>query len=206
MKAITTTLLLLNGIATFMKSDGQNRLSFYERQYAVKYLTETKVNLSDRTQNLTPRQLAFKPSAESWSVEECIKHLLISEEKIWKEWLEAAINQPPDSSARNNIQMSDIEIMAMMENREDKAKTGEPFEPKHRPEDFDFVFEELMQLRQVHIQFAIDTEADLRNHTIELPFGTLDAYQVMLFLAAHTKRHTKQIVEIMTHPRFPTPR
>ena len=44
----------------------------------------------------------------------------------------------------------------------------------------------------------------LRGHVVEHPaLGALDGYQWVLFLAAHSVRHTKQILEVKTEPGFP---
>ena len=44
----------------------------------------------------------------------------------------------------------------------------------------------------------------LRDHAIDSPLGKkLDAYQWVLFIAAHSERHTKQINEVKADPNFP---
>jgi hypothetical protein len=47
------------------------------------------------------------------------------------------------------------------------------------------------------------TQDDLRNHVLELPPGTRDAYQVVLMIGAHSNRHTQQIEEVKSNPDFP---
>lgn len=45
---------------------------------------------------------------------------------------------------------------------------------------------------------------DLRAHAIDSPLGKeLDAYEWVLFIAAHSARHTKQILEVKADPNFP---
>jgi hypothetical protein len=53
---------------------------------------------------------------------------------------------------------------------------------------------------------------DLRQHCVEsLPlkavskgaYSAMDGYQWILAAAAHTERHTKQILEVMADPKFP---
>jgi hypothetical protein len=44
----------------------------------------------------------------------------------------------------------------------------------------------------------------LRAHSAPHPaFQTLDAYQWILFMAAHSDRHTQQINEVKAQPRYP---
>ena len=45
---------------------------------------------------------------------------------------------------------------------------------------------------------------DLRDHAIDSPMGTkLDAYEWILFIGAHSERHTKQILEVKADPNSP---
>jgi hypothetical protein len=45
---------------------------------------------------------------------------------------------------------------------------------------------------------------DLRDHALESPLGQkLDAYEWILFIGAHSERHTKQIKEVMADANFP---
>jgi hypothetical protein len=38
---------------------------------------------------------------------------------------------------------------------------------------------------------------------VQMPFGTLDCYQLSLMMAAHTERHRKQMEEVKANPNFP---
>ncbi len=45
---------------------------------------------------------------------------------------------------------------------------------------------------------------DLRAHAVDSPLGKkLDAYEWVLFIGAHSERHTKQINEVKADPKFP---
>lgn len=44
----------------------------------------------------------------------------------------------------------------------------------------------------------------LRDHATDSPMGQpLDAYEWLLFIGAHSERHTKQILEVKADPNFP---
>jgi hypothetical protein len=48
------------------------------------------------------------------------------------------------------------------------------------------------------------TATNLRAHVVQHPLiGALDGYQWLLAAAAHTARHTKQILEVKADPQFP---
>jgi hypothetical protein len=36
-----------------------------------------------------------------------------------------------------------------------------------------------------------------------MPFGWIDGYQLYLFIAGHSKRHTQQLNEVKANPSFP---
>ena len=50
----------------------------------------------------------------------------------------------------------------------------------------------------------LKTTPDLRAHVVDGgPLGKLDAYDRILFVAAHSERHTKQLLEVKADPKFP---
>jgi hypothetical protein len=49
-----------------------------------------------------------------------------------------------------------------------------------------------------------DTQDDLRGHFFDHPvLKTLDTYQWILLLSAHSQRHTAQLNEVKANPNFP---
>jgi len=63
--------------------------------------------------------------------------------------------------------------------------------------------EEFKIKRAGHIAHIKETKDDLRNPFGELPFGWVDSYQLLIFMSAHTQRHTLQIEEVKANPNFP---
>ncbi|MEO8055858.1 MAG: hypothetical protein ABI768_11940 [Acidobacteriota bacterium] len=54
------------------------------------------------------------------------------------------------------------------------------------------------------IEYVRTTQDDLRAHAAPHPeMGMLDGYWWIALLAAHAERHTAQIREVKTHPKFP---
>ena len=43
----------------------------------------------------------------------------------------------------------------------------------------------------------------LRAHLADSPMGKLDGYEWVLLIAAHSERHTKQMLEVKADPNFP---
>lgn len=184
-------------------AQAQTPMTKEERSTVVKYLNETSDYMTKTLKGLSKEQLNFKPNAESWSVDECLRHLAISEANIWGMFVEAALATDPDPSKRSEVKGTDEQIMAGIESRDQKVKTFAPFEPQNKVEDFKTVLKEFKTLRGDHVKWAKKTDEDLRNRYATTPLGVMDAYQAILFMSGHTKRHTDQMKEIMASPDFP---
>ncbi|MDC6351987.1 DinB family protein [Zeaxanthinibacter sp. PT1] len=199
MKKISTILfaLLLMGFGM-----SGLKLTDEERTMAVDHLQETRDNLINAIEGLSEEQLNYKSSPESWSVAECVEHLAISEKMIG-DMLKGTLESPANADMRSEVKMSDADILGMITNRDQKIKTAEAFEPSGKFGDFDETLEAFEEAREAHIEYMKETEDDLRNHFAQMPFGTIDAYQAVLFMSGHTARHNAQIAEIMENPNFP---
>lgn len=46
------------------------------------------------------------------------------------------------------------------------------------------------------------TTKGLRDHVMDGPVDKMDGYELVLFIAAHCERHTKQIPELKADPNF----
>lgn len=173
-----------------------------ERDMAVKELTKTQERLTSTVEGLSEVQLNFKASPESWSVAECVEHLAISEVML-DGMLQGALKTPADPTKRDSVQITDEKLMAMITSRAQKVKTGEAFEPSGKFGSFEETLAEFVSKREAHIAYLKTTEDDLRNRYGQLPFGTIDGLQILLFMSGHTERHVAQIEEVMSHADFP---
>ncbi|MEX2235277.1 MAG: hypothetical protein WD824_24145 [Cyclobacteriaceae bacterium] len=99
--------------------------------------------------------------------------------------------------------MTDDAVVKMIADRSAKVKTQEAFEPTGKFGSFDATLSEFKTKRDNNINYIKTTSDDLRNHYNDFPFGKIDAYQTILLMAAHSKRHTDQIDEVMKNPNFP---
>ena len=117
---------------------------------------------------------------------------------------EAQLKQPPNPEKRAEVKVTDEAIIKMMTDRTYKVKTSEPLEP-HTAK-WTTAGEALGAFKEKRadlIKYAKTTTQDARNHIVQMPFGYVDTYQLMLVIAAHTLRHTQQIQEVKADPNFP---
>ena len=173
-----------------------------ERKYAVNLLQETQGDILKRVSGLSPEQLNFKPDTASWSVAECVEHIAISETNMFG-FMQASLKKPADPSKRNENKISEDDLVKMVTDRSTKRPTSEAFKPSGKFGSYEATLQEFQTKRANSINYIKTTADDLRNHYYEFPFGTLDAYQVIVFMAGHSKRHTDQIEEIMKNVNFP---
>ncbi len=199
MKAIILPILMLV-LVSFTVSDA--KLTKAERAFAIAEMTKTHDHLLSAIEGLSEAQLNFKSSPESWSIKECVEHIALSENIIFG-MQQGTLEVAPDPSKRSEIKMTDEQILAMITDRSNKVKTKTPFEPTGKFGSHENTLKEFTTKRAEHIAYVKNTEDDLRNHYAEFPFGTIDAFQTLLFLSGHTERHVLQIEEIKASEGFP---
>ncbi|QCX02134.1 DinB family protein [Aggregatimonas sangjinii] len=173
-----------------------------ERKMATEHLTQTKERLTSTLDGLDEEQLNFKPTAESWSIAECVEHLAIAE-NMFNGMLKGALKEPANTAMRDSVTMSDEKLIGFISVRDTKVKTPEPFEPMGKFGSHEETLEAFMSKRDEHIEYVKTTEDDLRNHYGKLPFATIDGLQIILFMSGHTERHVLQMEEVIAHEDFP---
>lgn len=174
-----------------------------ERAMAVKELTKTYKHLNKSLKGLSEAQLNYKIDQNSWSIAECTEHIALSEYGIFA-MLEGLLKEPADPTKRSEVSLSDEAVLKIIIDRSNKVKAQESLVPKDKYGSQKAALEAFKSKRKDNIKFIKDTQDDFRNRYAKLPFGTIDAYQVVLFLSGHTERHVLQIEEIMAHENFPT--
>ena len=178
-------------------------LSKKERKFAAEYMKSTKAELQDAIRGLSTAQLAYKPSADKWSVQECVYHLAITEKALWAR-LEASMKAGPTPEKKKDLKVTDEQVIKMLEDRTNKMKTSSPFEPQNTPyKSLDEAMEDFKTSRTAHIKYIKATSEDLRNHFVQMSFGMLDCYQLCLMISSHTARHVQQLNEVKADAGFP---
>lgn len=194
------SLLLLLTLCSFRTNPVA--LTEAERSYAINYLNETKENLLAAVKGLSAEQLNFKPTPESWSVAECIEHIAISESMLFG-MMQGTLKEAANPAKRSEVKMTDDQVKSVISSRERKVKTSEAFVPSNKFGSADGSLKEFASKRDASIEYVKTTQDDLRNHYAQMPFGTMDSFQVIIFMAGHSARHTAQAKEVMANANFP---
>jgi hypothetical protein len=196
-------LILVATVLLFSFGIRENSISKKERKEAVSLLKDTEKGVFASVKGLSEAQLKFKPAPDKWSVEECLKHIAISE-KLIRGMLDNALKQPGNPEKRSEIKFTDEQIIKNLEDRSNKIKTIDPMKPENTPfKSAEEALNSFKEDREKLIEFVKNTPDDLRDHVLLLPIGTYDSYQMILLIGAHSNRHTQQIEEVKANPDFP---
>ncbi|WP_420603772.1 DinB family protein [Flagellimonas sp.] len=179
------------------------KLTDDDRKMAIKHLTETRDHMSKVLNGLTDEQLNFLPEEEAWSIAQCVEHLAISE-NAFGGLIQKTVASGANPALKDSLKFKDDQLMGIITDRTNKVKTREPFEPSGKFGSHEATVKTFMDKRNEHIAYIESTEDDLRNRfSNDLPFGTVDGVQLIIFMAGHTERHVKQMEEVMAHKLFP---
>jgi uncharacterized damage-inducible protein DinB len=195
--------LLLPVLLLFSFTISTYSLTEKERKTAIDFLQSTEDGVLNSVKGLSEAQLTFRAAPDRWSIEECVKHIAITEESLWK-MTEENIKQAAAPEKRAEIKATDEQLIKGAEDRSRKVKTATQLEPQNTPyKTLAEALESFKTNREKLIAYVKTTDDDLRNHVATLPFGTFDCYQMVLFIGAHSNRHTQQIDEVKADANFP---
>ncbi|MGW9684320.1 DinB family protein [Flagellimonas sp. 2504JD1-5] len=197
--------LILPLIALVLFSFGMDtfKLSDDDRKMAVNHLEKTRDEMSKVLRGLSEEQLNFKSEEGSWSISECVEHLTISE-NAFGGLIQKTVAAGPNPALKDSVKFKDDQLLGIISDRSKKVKTREPFEPSGKFGSHEATVQAFIAKRDEHINYIKTTDDDLRNrYNSDLPFGTVDGLQVVLFMSGHTERHVNQMKEIMAHKLFP---
>lgn len=173
-----------------------------ERDRLAGHLEKIWKELDRETKGLSAAQWDFKPAADRWSVAEVFEHIAASEDFLWQMFNDNVMKVAPDASKKSAI--TDDELMRRITDRSQKAQAPEPLRPTNRFGSPTEAAKRFAESRHRTIQFAHTTPEDLRGRVVDSQiFGTVDAYQWVLFISAHAERHLLQIKEVKADPNFP---
>jgi len=178
-------------------------------QDAKPYIEKTRQELVAATQGLAGDQWTFKPAPDRWSIAEVLEHVVTTQDLVLGTVRERLAAAPPPPADYPTAEI-DALIVNAFPDRSARFKGPEVLQPTGRvaPEEalrrFDANCTRLAEF--------LETTQDLRQHAVEsLPLKAIsngkyvfmDGYQWGVTLAAHTARHTAQVLEVRADGHFP---
>jgi len=168
---------------------------------AIQYLETTKKNIVDATRGLSDAQWNFKPSVFKWSVAQVMEHIAASEDLL-RQLAEDQIKKAPPGPDRD-LKKTDDRVLEVIPDRSRKFQAPEQLRPRNQFGSPEAALKHFLESRAKTIELLKNT-SDLRAHVVDSGLlGKIDAYERILFIGAHSERHTKQLLEVKADPKFP---
>jgi hypothetical protein len=180
-------------------------ISDKERAAAIEYLTTMRDQVLKESSTLTEAQWNFKAGPDRWSVGEVVHHLALSEGFLFDLQQKQVSGPAATPEQLASTKGKDDVIRKGVPDRTKKFQAPEPLQPGKdtkltAQKDILTTFRER---RTKTIDYTSKTKDDLRARVGDAPVGPIDAYQWLLFMAAHSERHLAQLREVKADPKFP---
>lgn len=203
---ICTVAMLASGLAANLamaRALRAQELSAADKDPALQYLESTKKSILEATHGLWDAQWNFKPGPDRWSIAQVMEHIAAAEDFIRAKITDKVMKAPPPDMNGRDLKKIDDGVIAMMPDRSHKASAPEPLVPSNRFGSPAGSVAHFVDSRAKTEAFLENTP-DLRMHATDSPIGVkLDAYEWVVFIAGHSERHLKQILEVNADPNFP---
>jgi hypothetical protein len=201
MKNLCLALIVCLGLVAVAQA-ATPELTQEDRDSALKYLESTRQGIVDATQGLSANQWNFKPAPDRWSIAEVVEHIAAAEDYLEGN-VTANVMKAPARTGNDDVKAIDEMVLKGVPDRSHKVQAPEPLKPTNRFGSPEGSLKHFLESRQRTEDFLKNTN-DLRAHATDSPMGKqLDAYEWILFVAAHSDRHTKQILEVKSDLNFP---
>jgi len=157
---------------------------------------------------LTPEQLNWKPAPESWSVGQCLNHLIKSNEEFYPELDKLTAGTRKNTLWQSISPLSGIAgafLVSTLKKEGNKVKTNQKMTP---PSDVPGDIVERFSQHQSQFIEKVRSTADADWHKIVLtsPFVKIMTYRMDVGLEAiieHEKRHVRQAKRVVAADGFP---
>jgi DinB superfamily len=191
------------GLAGFLQA-ADSAMTTAERAHAIQLLQDSQKEFLSYVEGLTDEQWNWKSAPERWSVGETAEHIMLAEGLLFSA-VQGAVASPvnPDWETKTKGKTEFIE--KVMVDRSHKATAPEQIVP-HGKLTREETIQKYKEGRARTMKFAEETQVALKEHTFEHPFpvfGTLNAYQWLIYIPLHNMRHDQQIAEVKASPGFP---
>jgi len=202
MKKKMRALVLLAVLPLAVSGAPDARMTNEERSKALKWLEESRQEFLSAIEGVSEPQWKWKPAPERWSVGEVAEHIVIAEASQFAN-VQKAIRSAPNPAWEDQTKGKTERLEAVLAPRLGRVQAPEAIVPKGGMT-LAQVRERFERQRVEMVKFARETDAPLKQYTIDNPFfGTLNAYHWLIYAPLHTMRHDKQIAEVKATAGYP---
>ena len=181
------------------------RMTDDERAGMVRLLQATRTDFLAAVEPVTDAQWDFRPGADRWSIGLIAEHLGLVERGLFSR-VERALEGAANADWQSATAGKDELIETMLRDRGTPRNAPEAVVPTGAV-GREAALRIYRERRARSLAFAESTTDSLRAHTLEHHrpvFGTLNAYQWLLYIPLHNQRHLQQIAEIKAASGYPS--
>ena len=198
----STFLAALTGAVVFSSSLLAGDVTKADRDMLVDHLKRTEAAFLKSIDGVSDAQWTWKSAPDRWSVAETSEHITKAEDLL-RSTVEGMMKAPAAPDILAKTKGKEEVILKNIPDRTRKAQAPEPLVPKGTFATKAALIDAFKAARAKTLAIATGT-SDLRAYGMAgFPIGEIDAYQGILFLSAHTERHTKQIEEVKATAGYP---
>jgi hypothetical protein len=174
-----------------------------DRKALLAHLEQTEKMFLTSIEGLNEAQWKWKAGPDRWSVAEVAEHITASE-GLLRGMIEQGMKTPATPEVLAKTKGKEALILKAIPDRTKKAQAPEVLQPKGKWPTEAATTAAFKDERAKTTALAKDQSKDLRAYVVNNPaLSEMDAYQWLLFISAHTERHTKQIEEVKAAAGFP---
>jgi hypothetical protein len=172
-----------------------------DREFALKYMNDTKADFVKQLTGLSDAQLNFRASEGRWTIAEIAEHIIVVENALMGMF--NAPNAAKSLKCEDVPRIGDTALILAITNRGQKFQAPEQVRPNGRWKTKEDLLANFEKTRGATIEYLKANKADLRSTFIQSPMGTIDSLQGLLFLTGHSDRHLAQLKEVKADPKYP---
>ena len=172
-------------------------LTITEQEFLINHLKTSRDSFVSSIKYLSDEEWNTKPEDGGWTPAQCAEHIAVIESVFLAEVKKILNTQERPEKMKEVVGKDKIVIGAMLD-RSHKIKGSAEDESPNKKIDKVLLINNFLKYRNEVIDWVSSTKEPLKVHFTFFPgIGDVDGYQYMLFISAHTERHTLQIKEIL---------
>ncbi len=158
-------------------------------------ITQSTEGFLRATEDVPASRWSFTPAPEVWSVGQTAEHTAGVFRSIQRLLATKLLESPFPAGTRSPV--GDQAIVQAMVDREKRYPAPAFTLPTGKWSSREMLVPDFVEARRLLLTWIEGSTADLRAYGLPHPvIGLMDGVQWVLFAAAHTERHTRQIVEL----------
>ena len=172
-----------------------------DREFALKYLNDTKADYIKQLTGLSDAQLNFRSGEGRWTIAEIGEHIIVVEQALFG--MVTAPTAAKTFKCEEVPRIVDTMLILSITNRGQKFTAPEQVRPNGRWKTKEDLIANFEKTRNATIDYIKNNKADLRSTFVQSPMGTIDSFQGILFLTGHADRHLAQLKEVRADAKYP---